>query len=284
MDGRDSGVRFDRPLRCEITGGDYRIEFNKAGLASVPSGRCLVLIFFDGLGKMRSSAGAPETAVPPSSFSVFVDQRAAFSFASAGGAAALVEIPTNRIHDRLPNEGKHRTVQTRAGIFDPELAGAVSLLKDHVSLRDTPKACPTCDSLVELVAARVAFHLVTSPAGEGTPSAFSRAVAHIEANLDEAMTLADVAEVIETTPYRTARMFRQQTGRSLCKYVSERRLALARTLVVESDENLAEIAQRCGLGSQSYMTTVFKRALGVTPGQMRGRFQNDPDHDDNESA
>lgn len=69
--------------------------------------------------------------------------------------------------------------------------------------------------------------------------------------------------------YHFSRMFKRSTGLTPHRYVTERRIARARTLLANSNLPLHEISAMLDFGDQSHMTTVFKRLTGITPGQFR---------------
>jgi len=48
-----------------------------------------------------------------------------------------------------------------------------------------------------------------------------------------------------------------------------KRIERAKSLLVEPQLSIAEVALRCGFGSQSNFTTAFRRLTNVTPGAYR---------------
>ena len=54
-------------------------------------------------------------------------------------------------------------------------------------------------------------------------------------------------------------------------FVEHRRIELAKRLLIDTTESLADVAVETGFGTQSRMTTVFKQRTGFTPGQYRRR-------------
>jgi AraC family transcriptional regulator len=69
--------------------------------------------------------------------------------------------------------------------------------------------------------------------------------------------------------YDFARRFKKTVGVSPHAYVLSRRIARARAMLTRSESNLAHVALACGFANQSHLTTMFSRALGVTPGGYR---------------
>lgn len=66
-----------------------------------------------------------------------------------------------------------------------------------------------------------------------------------------------------------SRLFRDATGLSPHRYVTSRRIEVARTRLERSDAPLCAIALDSGFGSQANFTRAFRKATGTTPGQYR---------------
>jgi AraC family transcriptional regulator len=92
---------------------------------------------------------------------------------------------------------------------------------------------------------------------------------YIEAHLDNTLSLTDLASVACLSPYHFSRSFKQAVGIGPQRYVMQRRLERAKTLMRRTNEPLALIAQEAGFSDQSHLTSVFRREIGITPGQFR---------------
>jgi AraC family transcriptional regulator len=92
---------------------------------------------------------------------------------------------------------------------------------------------------------------------------------HIETHLDDRLTLTDLAGVACLSPYHFSRSFKEAVGIGPQRYVMQRRLERAKTLIRQTNQPLAEIAQQVGLCDQSHLTSMFRRVTGVTPGRYR---------------
>jgi len=92
-----------------------------------------------------------------------------------------------------------------------------------------------------------------------------RATDYIDAHLDRDVPLAELAAVVETSPYHFARLFKQATEQTPHQYVLARRVESARALLAETDLPLAEVAFRLGFTDQSHFTATFKKLTGATP-------------------
>jgi AraC family transcriptional regulator len=92
---------------------------------------------------------------------------------------------------------------------------------------------------------------------------------YIEAHLDDRLTLADLAGVACLSPYHFSRSFKQAVGIGPQRYVMQRRIERAKTLMRRSNQPLAMIAQEVGFADQSHLTSLFRRETGMTPGRYR---------------
>jgi AraC family transcriptional regulator len=96
-----------------------------------------------------------------------------------------------------------------------------------------------------------------------------RALDHISANLDEEITLAQLAQVAGASVFHFARTFTRAMGVSPSRYVSRMRLEKAMAEIAAGKLSLAEIAFKAGFSSQASFTRAFYRVTGLTPGEYR---------------
>jgi AraC family transcriptional regulator len=96
-----------------------------------------------------------------------------------------------------------------------------------------------------------------------------RALAHIEAHLEEPLALRDVARAAGMSPWHFHRVFAALVGETPAGYVRRRRLGDACRRLVESDEPIAALALASGFESQASFTRAFTREIGVSPGRYR---------------
>ena len=92
---------------------------------------------------------------------------------------------------------------------------------------------------------------------------------YVDANLDAALTIEDLAAVSGLSPYHFARMFRKSVGEAPHKFVLRRRIELAMTMLRSGQYAVAEIAHATGFSSQAHLTTRFRAMTGVTPAKYR---------------
>lgn len=101
-----------------------------------------------------------------------------------------------------------------------------------------------------------------------SPVVRRRLIDYIEANLERAITLQELAGIAGLSAFHLQRMFRLSCGVSPYGFVLNRRIDRARRMLAGSNP-IAEIASACGFSSQSHMTRVFKAMTGTTPSSYR---------------
>ena len=106
-----------------------------------------------------------------------------------------------------------------------------------------------------------------------SPAALQRVQVYVEANLGEAMPLQDLAARAALSPFHFARAFKTSMGVPPRAFVEGRRLERAKQLLAETPQPIADVAVATGFGTQSRLTTVFKRHTGFTPGEFRNQTQ-----------
>lgn len=98
----------------------------------------------------------------------------------------------------------------------------------------------------------------------------ARVQAFVEENLHRSITLADIAEAAALSPNHFCRLFRASIGLPPVRYVYARRIARARSLLLNHPAMMmTEMSFLCGFASQSHFNDVFKRETGMSPGAYR---------------
>ncbi len=97
-----------------------------------------------------------------------------------------------------------------------------------------------------------------------------RAMNYIERHLSNpSMTVARVAREVEMNPSYLAHLFSQETGVRMSRHIAERRLALARNLLVETDWQVKRVAMESGHANADWFSHLFRVHMGTTPTRYR---------------
>ncbi|WP_394205555.1 helix-turn-helix domain-containing protein [Shewanella waksmanii] len=98
-----------------------------------------------------------------------------------------------------------------------------------------------------------------------------RVLAYIHDNLEQALTLDDLARVCGVSRWQLQRIFQQQTGLNVAQYVRELKLSLAADTVLQSDGRMLDIAYQHGFASEVSFSRAFKQFFGLSPSAYRRR-------------
>ena len=131
------------------------------------------------------------------------------------------------------------------------------------------------DALNSALAVQITRHFVEpsaitlAPSNGLSPERLLRVRDFIEAHLDDDLSLTVLADIACLSPYHFSRSFKEAAGVGPQRYVIQRRLERAKTLLRRTAQPLALVAQKAGFADQSHLTSIFRRELGVTPGRFR---------------
>jgi AraC-like DNA-binding protein len=96
-----------------------------------------------------------------------------------------------------------------------------------------------------------------------------RVTDHIEAHLDGPIRLTELADISRLSLSYFSVAFRQSFGSSLQTFITHRRVERAQTLMLSTDQTLADIALACGFCDQAHFCRRFRRVNGRTPNAWR---------------
>jgi len=87
----------------------------------------------------------------------------------------------------------------------------------------------------------------------------------IEERYGEPISLKDVARAVGLSAGHLTTVVGRKTGRTVLEWITERRMAEARKLLVGTDLPVEEVGRRVGYGDAGYFARTFGRAHGATP-------------------
>ena len=111
--------------------------------------------------------------------------------------------------------------------------------------------------------------LVPHAARRALDTKVARALGLLQADPAKRWTVEHLARAVGLSRAAFARRFAAMSGRSPLRYLTELRLALAASLLENTDDSLAELASRVGYASEFAFSRAFKRQHGVAPGSFR---------------
>lgn len=97
----------------------------------------------------------------------------------------------------------------------------------------------------------------------------SDVIRYLQTHMSEPVRLPDLAAQFPYSLSSIKRLFREETGCGVMEYLSQMRLEQAKELLRTTALSLSEIAAHTGFTDASYLSVVFRRRMGVSPGRWR---------------
>jgi len=91
----------------------------------------------------------------------------------------------------------------------------------------------------------------------------------LDSEWNRALSLSELAQRHGMHPVHLARAFRAAYGTSVGEYRRSRQLNAAQDRLLNSDDDMLEVALACGFGDQSHFSKAFRRAFGMSPSRYR---------------
>jgi AraC family transcriptional regulator len=96
-----------------------------------------------------------------------------------------------------------------------------------------------------------------------------RSVELMHAQLEQDLSLKEIAAASYLSPFHFVRVFKKLTGTTPHAYLASIRTNRAQLLLAEPNLSVTEISSRVGYSSPSHFTKAFRRATGLTPRAFR---------------
>jgi AraC family transcriptional regulator len=131
------------------------------------------------------------------------------------------------------------------------------------------------DSLTNVLAVNLLHNHTASkpqlPIYEGglPPRQLGQVLDYIDAFLDKNIKLADLAQLLDMSPFHFSRLFKQSIGITPHQYLSQQRVERAKQLLKKTDRLIIDIALECGFSSHSHLSKQFRQFTGTTPKAYR---------------
>ena len=103
------------------------------------------------------------------------------------------------------------------------------------------------------------------------PELLDRIMAFVETHYMGSISIGDVAKEFFVSSSTVSHLFKQKLGISFYRFVTQRRLITAKTLI-EDGTLLESVAIQIGFRDYSSFYRAFKQEYGISPRQYRGMF------------
>jgi AraC-like DNA-binding protein len=95
------------------------------------------------------------------------------------------------------------------------------------------------------------------------------AKAFLANHMSEQVMLTEVAREVAASPFHFARIFQQQAGMPVHRYLTLLRLRASLERLFDGEDDLTNLALNLGFSSHSHYTDIFRREFGKTPSEVR---------------
>jgi AraC-like DNA-binding protein len=92
---------------------------------------------------------------------------------------------------------------------------------------------------------------------------------YMAGRIGERITLDDVARAVHSSPFNFARIFQQQAGLPVHRYLTQLRLRASLEQLAKGADDITALALDLGFSSHSHFTETFRREFGCTPSEAR---------------
>jgi len=109
---------------------------------------------------------------------------------------------------------------------------------------------------------------------ESVPVLARQAKRFLSRSFQEDVTTSLVARKLRCNPDYLGRLYKQSFGASIIDDLHAMRIRLAKTMLLDEDLNVDEVATRCGYRDTTYFRRMFRRHVGIAPRNFRSLYSH----------
>ena len=95
---------------------------------------------------------------------------------------------------------------------------------------------------------------------------------YINCHFYEDNSLEKISDYFHVSRYYAAHAFKDELGTSINRYITNRRIGEAQTLLMYTTLTIGQISEKIGYNDQNYFNVVFRKQLGCSPSAFRQQF------------
>jgi two-component system response regulator YesN len=103
-------------------------------------------------------------------------------------------------------------------------------------------------------------------------SIVNRAITYIHREILQNVTLEKIAEFAGVHPGYLSKVFKESVGMIIPEYINRKKIEDSKYFLLHTSSRLSDIALMFGYCNQSYYTALFKKYIGMTPGQYKNMY------------
>jgi len=99
----------------------------------------------------------------------------------------------------------------------------------------------------------------------------SQILSYVNEHIHEKLSLKDISTQLNLSREYTSYLFKKEMNKTLTDYINERKLLIARELILSNEMSLTDLAAHLGFEDYNYFYRLFKRYFEITPTELRKR-------------
>lgn len=96
----------------------------------------------------------------------------------------------------------------------------------------------------------------------------NRTIRYIHQHLYDKFNVSDIAQAIDVHPNYLSSKFKKEVGTSLCKYIRNKKMEEAKSLLQDTNHSIAEISEMLGYSNVSHFAYVFRQVYNYAPHEL----------------
>ncbi len=97
-------------------------------------------------------------------------------------------------------------------------------------------------------------------------------IEHINFNLQSNLSLSTISKAIGKNPSFLSNQFKKETGKTVTKYIQEKRIEESIRMLANTDMTIQEISHSVGIDDLSWFSKLFKNITGVSPTKYKSNM------------
>jgi AraC-like DNA-binding protein/ligand-binding sensor protein len=196
-------------------------------------------------------------------------------------AAELLSLIVNYIVDRQQNASLQKTIYRLQGEIYARQKDLLSSLSERSELEKSLRQnMDTVRKLRKALLAQMRVEkaaVLTDDDMTRRRRIVRRAMSFVDASCSENIRLAEAAQYVGLSPSYLSQIFHKEACCTFKQYLTRRRVEKACELLADMRLNVTEVSMRAGYDNVNYFGEVFKRLIGMSPGDYRDRVLPEAD-------
>lgn len=168
------------------------------------------------------------------------------------------------------------TVSEGSEMLSPQFAHK---LKDYYQLEDLFRRMIDCwkaklpgyefaaKTMLQQLLIAISQNLRKQTQNYSTSLKIEKVMHYIQQHIEHKIALRDLAELVQLSPTYLSRSFKTITGYSIIEFVNRMKIEQAKTMLLEGDRKIKDVAQTLGFTDEFYFSRIFKKLEGISPSE-----------------